>query len=152
MPNEPRLVAAEPSLTKYQTNLDSSEDMRALSKSLMPETKQPGRAWYMMTPEGWKSMKKTLLVSLALFVSTALGADINGNWKGTAAFGDNALERTFTFKVEGGKLTGETNSQMMGKSTINDGVVDGDNISFLHHHGQSTGKRNETHLQRKNPG
>ncbi len=75
-------------------------------------------------------MKKILLVSIALFVSTALGADITGNWKGTATFGDNALERTFTFKVEGGKLTGETNSQMMGKSVINDGVVDGDNISF----------------------
>ena len=34
------------------------------------------------------------------------------------------------FKVEGTKLTGETTSQMMGKSTINDGKVEGDNVSF----------------------
>jgi hypothetical protein len=40
------------------------------------------------------------------------------------------LERTFVFKVDGYKLTGETTSQMMGRSTINDGRVDGDNLSF----------------------
>ena len=73
---------------------------------------------------------KWLLTALAAFAITALAADISGNWKGTADFGGNALERTFTFKVDGKKLTGETSSQMMGKSVINDGVIDGDNISF----------------------
>jgi hypothetical protein len=80
--------------------------------------------------ERWLPMKKVLVLAIALFVSTAFGADIGGNWKGTADFGGNALERTFTFKVDGKKLTGETSSQMMGKSVINDGVIDGDNISF----------------------
>jgi hypothetical protein len=32
--------------------------------------------------------------------------------------------------VDGIKLTGETESQMLGKSTITDGKIDGDNISF----------------------
>ena len=40
------------------------------------------------------------------------------------------MERTFVFKVDGHKLTGETTSNMFGKSTIEDGKVDGDDISF----------------------
>ncbi len=30
-------------------------------------------------------MKKILVMALALFVSTAFGADISGNWKGTVS-------------------------------------------------------------------
>ena len=73
---------------------------------------------------------KWLLVLLAAFAFTATAADISGNWKATADFGGNTIERTFVFKVEGAKLTGETTSQMMGKSTINDGKVEGDNVTF----------------------
>jgi len=73
---------------------------------------------------------KYLLVLIALFAITASAADIAGNWKGTADAGNGPIERTFTFKVDGTKLTGETTSQMMGKSTITDGKVDGDNLSF----------------------
>ncbi len=40
------------------------------------------------------------------------------------------MERTFVFKVEGNKVTGETTSSMMGKSTIEDGKIDGDSITF----------------------
>jgi hypothetical protein len=40
------------------------------------------------------------------------------------------VERTFTFKVDGKKLTGETESSMTGKSTIEDGTVDGDALAF----------------------
>jgi hypothetical protein len=75
-------------------------------------------------------MTKKFSFLLALFAVMVLGADINGNWKGTAQFGDNAIERTFSFKVDGTKLTGETSSEMMGKSVINDGTIDGDQISF----------------------
>jgi hypothetical protein len=56
--------------------------------------------------------------------------DISGNWKATADFGNGPMERTFTFKVDGARLTGETNSSMMGKSEIVDGKVDGDNVTF----------------------
>jgi hypothetical protein len=75
-------------------------------------------------------MTKKLSFLLAFFAMLATGADLTGNWKGTAQFGDNAIERTFSFKVDGKKLTGETSSEMMGKSVIADGVVDGDQISF----------------------
>lgn len=73
---------------------------------------------------------KRLFVLTALCALAALAADISGTWKGTADMGGNSMERTFVFKVDGSKLTGETTSQMLGKSTIQDGKVDGDNISF----------------------
>ena len=73
---------------------------------------------------------KWLAVLFATFAFTASAADISGNWKATADFGGQTIERTFVFKVEGTKLTGETTSQLMGKSTITDGKVEGDNVSF----------------------
>jgi hypothetical protein len=75
-------------------------------------------------------MNKLLTFLIPLFAVAAFGADPSGNWKGTADFGGNAIERTFTFKVDGKKLTGETSSEMMGKSVIADGVIDGDDVSF----------------------
>ena len=73
---------------------------------------------------------KWALCLLAAFACLALAADISGNWKGTADFGGNPVERTFTFKVDGAKLTGETNSQMLGKSTIENGKIEGDTVTF----------------------
>src|SRR5215813_3549171 len=74
-------------------------------------------------------MKKCLLVLLAAALSAA-AADISGNWKATADFGGNTIERTFVFKQEGTKVTGETTSQIMGKSVINDGKLEGDTLTF----------------------
>jgi hypothetical protein len=73
---------------------------------------------------------KRLLFLLAALALSALAADITGTWKGTAEGPNGSIERTFVFKVDGNKLTGETTSTMMGKSTITDGKIDGDNISF----------------------
>jgi hypothetical protein len=73
---------------------------------------------------------KLLLTLMALFALAASAADISGNWKGTAEGPNGAIERSFTFKQDGAKLTGETNSQFTGKSTIADGKVEGDSISF----------------------
>ena len=76
---------------------------------------------------------KRLLVSIALlvmFAVTALAADISGTWKATSETPNGTMERTFVFKVDGNKLTGETTSTMFGKSAIEDGKIDGDNISF----------------------
>ena len=74
-------------------------------------------------------MKRLLFLMVAPAV-IAMAADVTGNWKATAEGPNGSLERTFVFKVEGNKLTGETTSQMMGKSTIMDGKVDGDDLSF----------------------
>jgi osmotically-inducible protein OsmY len=73
---------------------------------------------------------KWLLCLMALGALTASAADISGNWKGTADTPNGTVERTFVFKVDGHKLTGETTSNMFGKSTIEDGQVDGDNVTF----------------------
>ena len=74
---------------------------------------------------------KRLLALAILCATAAFAADIGGTWKGTAEGGPNgSMERTFVFKVDGNKLTGETTSEMLGKSTINDGKIDGDDISF----------------------
>jgi hypothetical protein len=73
---------------------------------------------------------RRLLVSLMAFTLAALAADISGNWKATAEGPNGSMERTFVFKVEGSKVTGETTSSMMGKSTITDGKIDGDTVTF----------------------
>jgi hypothetical protein len=73
---------------------------------------------------------RRLLLLLVVFALSAAAADIAGTWKATAEGPNGNLERTFVFKVDGAKLTGETTSAMMGKSVITDGKVDGDNVSF----------------------
>ena len=73
---------------------------------------------------------KWLLILFAVFALTASAADISGTWKGTAETPAGTVERTFVFKVDGNKLTGETSSDRFGKSEIQDGKVDGDDISF----------------------
>ena len=78
-------------------------------------------------------MTRTAFVLLAAFVlaSTSLvAADISGTWKGTAEGPNGSIERTFTFKVDGTKLTGETTSEFLGKSEIKEGKIEGDAISF----------------------
>jgi len=67
---------------------------------------------------------------LSLWACTAVAADISGNWKATAEGPNGQMERTFTFKVDGNKVTGETTSSMLGKSTITDGKIEGDSVSF----------------------
>lgn len=73
---------------------------------------------------------RPLFILMALFALALSAADVTGTWKGTAETPNGTIERTFVFKVDGDKLTGETTSDMMGKSTITDGKVDGDKLSF----------------------
>jgi hypothetical protein len=73
---------------------------------------------------------RRLLAILAICACWALAADISGNWKATAEGPNGSMERTFTFKVEGNKVTGETTSSMLGKSTITDGKIEGDTVTF----------------------
>ncbi len=73
---------------------------------------------------------KWLLPLITLFAFTLAAAGVAGTWKATAEGANGPMERTFTFQVDGNKLTGETVSSMMGKSVINDGKVDGDSLSF----------------------
>jgi len=77
----------------------------------------------------------TLLLGVAVVVlfvlaTPALAADISGQW--TATFNTQVGEQhyTFTFKVDGEKLTGTAKSDN-GTSEIQDGTVKGDDVSFV---------------------
>lgn|SRR5574341_12292 len=79
-------------------------------------------------------MKTRLAVisfALALIVAAvAWAADVNGKWTAQVPGRQgNAQETTFTFKVEGDKLTG-TMSGRQGDTPIADGKISGDEISF----------------------
>ena len=73
---------------------------------------------------------KKLLISFIFAAISCLAADITGTWKGTAEGPNGKIERTFVFKVDGNRLTGETTSEMMGKSTIEDGKIENDSLTF----------------------
>ena len=66
-----------------------------------------------------------------LLLPAAGAADLNGKWKGDLPGPDgNALEINFDFKVDGDKVTG-TVTNTYGEEQITDGVVKGDEISFV---------------------
>lgn len=76
---------------------------------------------------------RTLAVAILFFAFASLcfAADLNGKWKGTLKTQDGGdLETTFVFKVDGEKLTG-TVANSYGEEQITEGVVKGDEISFV---------------------
>ena len=76
---------------------------------------------------------RTLLLSTLMVLGLcviALGADFNGTWTAAIDTQIGVQNYTYTFKVEGEKLTGKTKSQF-GESDITEGVVKGDDISFV---------------------
>lgn len=77
-------------------------------------------------------MRSNLLAVLALLSlsAAAFAADATGKWTAeVTGRGGRTQDITFTFKVDGDKLTGTVANQM-GEAPITDGKVDGDNISF----------------------
>jgi hypothetical protein len=76
--------------------------------------------------------KKVLLSIFAGLVISmfAFAADITGTW--TASFDTQigVQNYTYTFKVEGNKLTGHVKSQFS-DSDIQEGTINGDDISFV---------------------
>lgn len=73
---------------------------------------------------------KSIFIMMAM-VMAALAADVTGEWKATAEGPNGSMELTFSLKADGAKLTGETVSSFAGKSTIREGKIDGNNLSFL---------------------
>ena len=79
-------------------------------------------------------MKYRMVLFAAAFVlaavSLAWAADVNGKWVAQVpGRGGQTRETTFTFKADGGKLTG-TVSGMQGEVPIADGVIKGDDLYF----------------------
>ncbi len=72
------------------------------------------------------------LALLPLAVLAAEAVNISGTW--TTSFDSQVGEQkyTYTFKVEGGKLTGNAKSNL-GEGAISDGKVDKDTVTFVEH-------------------
>ena len=78
--------------------------------------------------------KITRVLALAVFCivgGLAHAGDISGTW--TASFDTQVgkQEYTYTLKAEGAALTGTAKSNLIGDSTLSDGKVDGNKISFV---------------------
>jgi autotransporter translocation and assembly factor TamB len=78
-----------------------------------------------------RSLIFTVLL-LTAFCAVALAADFNGTWKASIESQVGVQNYTFTFKVEGEKLTGKAKSEFaMTETEISEGTVKGDDISFV---------------------
>jgi hypothetical protein len=79
--------------------------------------------------------KRNLVFSILLVVVCCVAvfaADFNGTWTAAIESQVGVQNYTFTFKVEGEKLTGKAKSAFANSDTeITEGVVKGDDISFV---------------------
>ncbi len=71
----------------------------------------------------------SLLAVLTLVSIAAVAGDVSGSWKSSQQGPNGTIERTFTFKQDGAKLTGKIVTQR-GEIEIKEGKVDGDSIEF----------------------
>lgn len=83
-------------------------------------------------------VRNALIVGIlsALFAASGFAEDINGRWEGTVSGPNGDFQLAFNFKVEGAKLTGTVEGPN-GDIPIEDGKVEGDNISFKTHFGDN---------------
>jgi hypothetical protein len=71
------------------------------------------------------------LMVVALFIPSALlAADITGTWKASFETQIGVQNYTYTFKVEGSKLTGHAKSEYADVD-IQEGTINGDEITFV---------------------
>jgi hypothetical protein len=61
----------------------------------------------------------------------ALAADFNGKWSAEFDTQIGAQKYTYEFHVDGAKLTGKAINEERGATEIQDGKIDGDNITFV---------------------
>jgi hypothetical protein len=72
----------------------------------------------------------TCMVLFALAAGVVLAADISGTWSGSMNMGGNDMTLTYTFKVDGEKLTGTVTGPQGEPLTLNEGKINGDKLSF----------------------
>src|ERR1035437_1260011 len=73
---------------------------------------------------------KSALVILVLAV-VASAADITGNWKADLETPQGKVQVSYSFKQEGGALTGTWQAAQSPTVEISDGKVTGDKVSFV---------------------
>jgi hypothetical protein len=83
-------------------------------------------------------MKLRMFVGLVATALTMLASDINGKWTATVPGRDGQTrEVAYTFKTEGGKVTGVTQGRQ-GERPLENLKVDGDNVSWSQTMGDRT--------------
>jgi len=77
-------------------------------------------------------IRKLGLAVLALTMGCvcAHAADISGKWTGKFITPVGINNYVYNFQVQGNVLTGDTNSSDTGKSVVQNGKINGNNISF----------------------
>jgi opacity protein-like surface antigen len=80
-------------------------------------------------------MKRVLslvvMLALVLVAAPARAADIDGKWSGSFDTPMGAVMVGFTFKADGGALTGTTTGPDGAEVPLKNGKIDGDKISFV---------------------
>jgi hypothetical protein len=78
-------------------------------------------------------MRITLLfLALVCAAGLALAADVTGSWKGQLTTSDGEkMDVQYTFKQDGGKLTGTVLSPQGETLELLDGKVEGDSLTFV---------------------
>jgi len=78
-----------------------------------------------------KLIGKSILAAICVFSALAQTANVAGTW--TARFDTQVgkQEYTYTFKVEGGTLTGTAKGNLITDSTVSDAKIDGNKITFV---------------------
>src|ERR1041385_930484 len=80
------------------------------------------------------TLMRFLLIApiVGAMAGAALAADVTGTWKASFDTQVGVQNYTFTFKVDGNKLTGKAKSELANSETeIAEGTVNGDDISFV---------------------
>ncbi len=67
--------------------------------------------------------------AIAAFAMSALAADVSGKWSGQVPTRGEAVTATFSFKVNGDRLTGSMTGPQ-GEVPLEEGKVSGNQISF----------------------
>src|SRR5690242_11668117 len=83
-------------------------------------------------------IRRAVTAEILMVVGTAfaLAADFNGRWDTTFNTPNGDVQLVFNFKVDGAKLTGSVETPH-GNVAIEEGKVDGENISFKTHAGDA---------------
>jgi hypothetical protein len=73
-----------------------------------------------------KFIGKSILAAICVFGAFAQTANVAGTWTQVGK-----QEYTYTFKVEGGTLTGTAKGNLITDSTLSDAKIDGNKITFV---------------------
>ncbi len=75
---------------------------------------------------------KTLLAAICAcsFAVSLAAADVNGKWEAIVETRRGEQQITFEFQADGEELTGSVSNQFFGDLPIQDGRIEGDQISF----------------------